>query len=33
MVCRTHIPRPQISDFVEVFWQYDGLDPSHARDR
>src|SRR5687767_3464446 len=33
MVCRTHIPRPPLSDFVEVFWQYDGLDPSHARER
>ena len=33
MVSRTHIPRPPLSDFVEVFWQYDGLDPSHARER
>jgi AraC-like DNA-binding protein len=33
MVCRTHIPRPPLSDFVEVFWQYDGVDPSHARER
>jgi hypothetical protein len=33
MVCRTHIPRPPLSDFVEVFWQYEGLDPSHARER
>ena len=32
-MCRTHIPRPPLSDFVEVFWQYDGLDPSHARER
>jgi hypothetical protein len=33
MVCRTHIPRPPLSNFAEVFWQYDGLDPSHARER
>src|ERR687897_2897089 len=33
MVSRTHIPRPPLSDFVEVFRQYDGLDPSHARER
>ena len=33
MVSRTHIPRPPLSDFVGVFWQYDGLDPSHARER
>src|ERR687897_935547 len=32
MVSRTNIPRPPLSDFVEVFWQYDGLDPSHARE-
>jgi catechol 2,3-dioxygenase-like lactoylglutathione lyase family enzyme len=33
MVSPTHIPRTPLSDFVEVFWQYDGLDPSHARER
>jgi AraC-like DNA-binding protein len=33
MVCLTHIPRPPLSDFVEVFWHYDGPDPPHARER
>ena len=32
MVNHPNIPRPPLSDFVEVFWQYDGLDPSHARE-
>jgi AraC-like DNA-binding protein len=33
MVCRTYIPRPPLSDFVEVFWHYDGPDPPHSRER
>jgi hypothetical protein len=33
MVCLTHIPRPPLSDFVEVFWHYDDPDPPHARER
>lgn len=33
MFRRTYIPGPPLSDFVEMFWQYDGLDPPHARER
>jgi AraC-like DNA-binding protein len=33
MFLRTHIPRPPLSDFVELLWQYDGPDPPHARER
>jgi AraC-like DNA-binding protein len=33
MFRRTHIPRPPLSDFVEMLWQYDGPDPPHARER
>jgi AraC-like DNA-binding protein len=33
MVCRTYIPRPPLSDFVEVLWHYDGPGPPHARER
>ncbi len=33
MACRTHIPCPPLSDLVEAFWQYEGPDPPHARER
>lgn len=33
MVYRTYIPRPPLSDFVEMFWFYGGYAPPHARER
>lgn len=33
MVCRTYVPRPPLSDFVEVLWHYEGPDPPHERER
>lgn len=33
MVYRIHIPRPPLSDFVELFWFYQGYDPPHAKER
>jgi len=28
-----HVPRPPLSDFVELLWHYDGYDPGHPRER
>lgn len=33
MVYRTHVPRPPLSDFVELFWLYEGYDAPHAKER
>lgn len=33
MIYRTYIPRPPLSEFVELFWFYEGYDPPHARER
>ncbi|CAN5909774.1 hypothetical protein BH23ACT11_BH23ACT11_29050 [soil metagenome] len=33
MMYRTYIPRPPLSDFVELFWIYEGYDPPHVRER
>jgi AraC-like DNA-binding protein len=33
MVCRVHIPRPPLSDFVELFWHYEGPGSPHAWER
>lgn len=33
MIYRTHIPQPPLSDFVELFWLYEGYDPPHAKER
>jgi len=33
MAYRTYIPRPPLSDFVDMFWSYEGYDPPHARER
>ncbi len=33
MVYRTHIPRPPLSDFVHLFWSYEGHGPPHAKER
>jgi len=33
MAYRTYIPRPPLSDFVDLFWSYEGYDPSHGRER
>ena len=27
MVYRTYIPRPPLSEFVDLFWWYEGYDP------
>lgn len=32
MVYRTYIPRPPLSDFVEMFWFYGGYAPPHAKE-
>ncbi len=33
MLYRTYIPRPPLSDFVELLWSYEGDDPPHAKER
>ena len=33
MVYRTYIPRSPLSDFVELFWLYEGYDLPHAKER
>lgn len=33
MISRVYIPQPPLSDFVELFWLYEGYDPPHARER
>lgn len=33
MVYHTYIPRPPLSEFVELFWSYEGYNSPHARER
>src|SRR5271157_1328093 len=33
MVIRTHIPHSPLSDFVDLFWLFEGPQPSHAKER
>lgn len=33
MIYRTYSPRPPLSDFVNLFWLYEGHDPPHAKER
>lgn len=33
MVYRTYIPRPPLSEFVDLFWSYEGYNPPHVRER
>lgn len=33
MAYRIYIPRPPLSDFVDMLWSYEGHDPPHARER
>lgn len=33
MLCLQHVPRPPLSDFVELLWLYDGVAVAHARER
>src|SRR6476646_5097323 len=34
MLFRTHIPRPPLNNFVDLFWLYDGYSPgSHRKER
>jgi AraC-like DNA-binding protein len=33
MACRTYIPPPSLSNFVDMFWSYEGYDPPHSRER
>lgn len=33
MIYRTYIPRPPLSDFVKLFWFYEGYDPPHEMER
>lgn len=33
MVYRAYIPRPPLSDFVDLFWFYEGYDPPHEKER
>ena len=33
MVYRTYIPRRPLSDFVDLFWSYEGYDPPNAKER
>jgi len=33
MIYRTYIPRPPLSDFVNLFWLYECHDPPHAKER
>ena len=31
MIYRTYIPPPPLSDFVALFWLYEGFEAPHAR--
>lgn len=33
MVYRTYIPQPPLSEFVDLFWSYEGYNPPHVRER
>lgn len=33
MIYRTYTPRPPLSDFVDLFWLYEGYDLPHAKER
>ncbi len=33
MIYHTYIPRAPLSDFVELFWSYEGYNPQHAKER
>jgi AraC-like DNA-binding protein len=33
MAYRTYNPPPPLSDFVDMFWSYEGNDPPHSRER
>lgn len=33
MICRTYVPPPPLSHFVNAFWLYDGYAPAHAKER
>ncbi|MEW6734367.1 MAG: helix-turn-helix domain-containing protein [Acidobacteriota bacterium] len=33
MLYHTYIPKPPLSDFVELFWLYEGYQPSHKLER
>jgi AraC-like DNA-binding protein len=33
MIALTYVPRPPLSDFVGLFWFYDGDEPGHALER
>lgn len=33
MVYCTYIPQPPLSEFVELFWSYEGYNPPHVRER
>lgn len=33
MIHRTYIPRPPLSDFVDLFWSYEDYDPPHIKER
>ena len=33
MICRTRVPRPPLSEFVEVLWYYRDLDAGHTREK
>lgn len=33
MIYRTYIPRPPLSEFVYLFWLYEGHNPPHAKER
>ena len=33
MIMRSYIPQPPLSDFVALFWSYEGHDPPHAKER
>jgi AraC-like DNA-binding protein len=33
MILRTYIPRPPLSEFVDLFWHCEGTPPAHAQER
>lgn len=33
MIYRTYIPQPPLSEFVDLFWSYEGYNPPHVRER
>ena len=33
MAYQTYIPPPPLSDFVDMFWSYEGYEPPHSRER